>query len=177
MISALIATYPEFVSERILDMLIGSVDYNKQKFDLVLKELDPSLVEKRFLLDEAEKLQAILGSFSSKALISSRRIYQRCAFSQCAKIIFHIIWDTNQVYGPPIITISVGYSGVRHENIAKAILAMPSYLTISDQQIETVSAPDSNIILWTDCDEGIHISYDGLHELIYKQSIHYQRLL
>lgn len=173
----IITIYPDFVAQNIQDMLVGSTEYHKNKFEVVLRQLMSKLEKKSKLIAKAEEFQAFLESFPKTELIAvyckySLNIYDTSRISA----VFYLTWNTIRIYGPPIIII---YRSIDCD-IPLWDIEIPYYQTMNyDQQRALYDSFEVN----EDCDqmlsdgsEGRMMTNDGIRSIIYAESARHQML-
>lgn len=175
--TSIIATYPEFVNQYIQDMLVGSIEYHKNKFEVVLRQLMSKLEKKSRLIVKAEEFQAFLESFPKNELISVYWKYSLDTYdTSCISAVFHLTWNTIQIYGPSIIVIYETRCG----NTPIWDIEMPHYQTMTyDQQRALYDLYDVNEEcdqMLSDGSEGRMMTNDGIRAIIYAESARHQML-
>lgn len=80
--NTLTSRYPEFVQNMLLDMLVGTIDYQKTKYQQVLNELTRRLSKK---LAWEKKVFQLEQRLAGKADLSSMKRYDMCSQVQCLK--------------------------------------------------------------------------------------------
>jgi hypothetical protein len=128
------------------------------------------------IITKAEEFQAFLESFPKNELIAVYCTYSSDTYDTSRiSAVFHLTWNTTEIYGPPIIAI---YGTMCSDNPVWSI-EMPYYQTMSyDQRQALCDSFDVN----EECDqmiddgtEGYMMTNDGIRAIIYAESGHWMQ--
>lgn len=177
--NSIITNHPEFVGEHILDMLIGSVGYNKHKFDLVLNELLVRLAPRLRMANKMKEIQMFLETIPG--LLSSAQVWKRQEQYNPQEsdmhVAFHLTWDSSVTYGPPILVLKERsvYDGWDTSRMIWA-LSFPEYITLPHRQMRLLDT-GKGLIHFSYGGRDIRTTYDEIRDLILAQSDLYRTRL